>query len=225
MWSLPESPAFELTFGPRLATILSVEAEQESLDGGGEESQIATLVRRAQAGDAEGYRQLFRLHVRRVHRLVRRLAGPGCDVEDLVQTIFVEAFRALPGFRGEAAFFTWLGRIAIRITLRHSRAARPRTLPLGEAADEKAAGSAESASDARRAWACLLGILASLSDKRRAAFVLHVLEGHSLDEVARMVDARVGAIKVRIHDARVEIERQARRDPFLAHYLQWEPTP
>ena len=224
MWSLPESPAFELTFGPRLATILSVEAEQESHDGGGEESQIATLVRRAQAGDAEGYRQLFRLHVRRVHRLVRRLAGPGCDVEDLVQTIFVEAFRALPGFRGDATFFTWLGRIAVRITLRQSRHGRPRALPLDEATEGSGSGSPEGTADARRALARFGAILGGLSEKRRTAFVLHVLQGHSLEEVAIMLDARVGAVKVRIHDARVEIERQARCDPYLAHYLQREPT-
>ena len=225
MWPIPDFLAFDLTFAPRLATLLCVEPELESLGGGCAENQVAEYVRRAQAGDAEGYRQLFRLHVRRLHRLVRRLTGPGCDVEDLVQTIFVEAFRALAGFRGEATFFTWLGRIAVRITLRRSRAARPRILPLALAMDSEAGGSPEAASDARRALARLGGILASLSDKRRAAFVLHVLEGHSLDDVAHMLDARVGAVKVRIHDARVEIERQARRDPFLAHYLQWEQMP
>jgi RNA polymerase sigma-70 factor (ECF subfamily) len=225
MWPIPDSLAFDLTFAPRLATHLCVEPERENLGGGCEDSQVADYVRRAQAGDPEGYRQLFRLHVRRLCRLVRRLAGPGCDVEDLVQASFVEAFRGLPGFRGEAAFFTWLGRIAVRITLRQSRTSRPRTLPLAAALDSEAADSPEGASDARRALVRLQGILASLSDKRRAAFVLHVLEGHSLDDVAQMLDARVGAIKVRIHDARVEIERQARHDPVLAHYLQWEPTP
>ena len=214
----------DLTFELRLATLLCVEPELDNFGSGGDESQIADYVRRAQSGDAEGFRQLFRLHVRRLHRLVHRLAGPGGDVEDLVQTIFVQAFRALPGFRGDAAFFTWLGRIAVRTTLRQSRRARPRTLPLDETMDGDAGGSPESASDARRALARFDAILASLSEKRRTAFVLHVLEGHSLDEVADLLGARAGAIKVRIHDARVEIERQARRDPYLAHYLQWEPT-
>ena len=225
MWPISKTLAFDLTFGPSLATLLCVEPEIESQGAGSDESQIAESVRRAQAGDAEGYRQLYRLHVRRLYQLVRRLAGSGCDVEDLVQTIFMEAFRALPSFRGDAAFFTWLGRIAVRITLRQSRAARPRTLPLDESMDGAAVTSPESVSDARRALARLDRILASLSEKRRAAFVLHVLQGHSLDEVAQMLDARVGAVKVRIHDARVEIERQARRDPFLGHYLQWESTP
>jgi RNA polymerase sigma factor (sigma-70 family) len=83
-------------------------------------------------------------------------------------------------------------------------------------------GSPEGASDARRALARFDAILASLSEKRRSAFVLHVLQGHSLDEVAAMLDARVGAVKVRVHDARAEIERRARQDPYLVRYLQGE---
>jgi RNA polymerase sigma-70 factor (ECF subfamily) len=225
MWQVRGLLGHDLTFGPRLATLLCVEPEPFLLGPGGDESQIADYVRRAQGGDPEGYKQLFRLHVQRLHRLVRRLAGPGCDTEDLVQTIFVQAFRALPGFRGDSAFFTWLGRIAIRITLRQSRHGRPWTLPLDEATAGSGAGAVEGAADARRALARFDAILAGLSDKRRTAFVLHVLQGHSLEEVAAMVSARVGAVKVRVHDARVEIERQARRDPYLAHYLQWEMTP
>jgi RNA polymerase sigma-70 factor (ECF subfamily) len=225
MWQVQGFPSHDLTFGPRLATLLCVELEPAISGSGGDESLVADCVRRAQAGDPEGYRQLFRLHVQRLHRLVRRLAGPGCDTEDLVQTIFVQAFRALPGFRGDAAFFTWLGRIAIRITLRQSRQMRSRTLPLDEAMAGGGGQTAEGAADARRALLRFEAILAGLSEKRRTAFVLHVLEGHSLEEVADMVSARLSAVKVRIHDARVEIERQARRDPYLAHYLEWEMTP
>jgi RNA polymerase sigma-70 factor (ECF subfamily) len=228
MWEAPGWGGFlrgDLTFRLRLATLLHVEPELDTLGVGGDDRDVADYVRRAQAGDPEGHKQLFRLHVRRLHGLVRRLAGPGSDVEDLVQTIFVQAFRALPGFRAEAAFYTWLCRIAVRTTLRHARQARPRDLAMNEAAEVAPSASPEGASDARRALARFDAILAALSDKRRTAFVLHVLQGHSLEEVAELVDARVGAVKVRIHDARVEIERQARRDPYLAHYLQWEVTP
>ena len=215
----------DLTFAARLSTLLFVEPEIDCHATGGGDDQVAEFVRRAQAGEAEGYKQLFRLHVRRLHRLVYRLAGPGCDVEDLVQTIFVQAFAALPGFRGDAAFFTWLGRIAIRITLRLSKQSRYRALPLDEGQDVGETVSPEGASDARRALARFEGIVRSLSEKRRTAFVLHVLQGHSLEEVAALLDTKVGAIKVRVHDARLEIERQARLDPYLARYLQWETRP
>jgi len=215
----------DLTFTARLSTLLFVEPEIDCPASGGDDDPSTGYVRRAQAGDADGYKQLFRLHVRRLHRLVYRLAGPGCDVEDLVQTIFVQAFAALPGFRGDSAFFTWLGRIAIRITLRLSKQSRYRALPLDEGQDVGETVSPEGASDARRALARFEGIVRSLSEKRRTAFVLHVLQGHSLEEVAALLDTKVGAIKVRVHDARLEIERQARLDPYLARYLQWETRP
>jgi RNA polymerase sigma-70 factor (ECF subfamily) len=146
-------------------------------------------------------------------------------VEELVQTIFVQAFAALPSFRGDAAFFTWLGRIAVRITLRLSKQSRYRALPMGEGEDLGVDVSPEGACDARRALARFEAIVRSLSEKRRVAFVLHVLQGYSLEEVATLLDAKLGAIKVRVHDARLEIERQARRDPYLARYLQWETMP
>jgi RNA polymerase sigma-70 factor (ECF subfamily) len=215
----------DLTFLAHLSTLLFVEPEIDCQASGGDDDPSLAYVRQAQAGDADGYKQLFRLHVRRLHRLVYRLAGPGGDVEDLVQTIFVQAFAALPGFRGESSFFTWLGRIAIRITLRLSKQSRYRPLPIDDAQDTAVGISPEGASDARRALAHFDTILASLSEKRRAAFVLHVLAGHSVEEVAALLDAKVGAVKVRVHDARLEIERQARQDPYLAHYLQWETKP
>ena len=221
-------PDPHLTFSSQPTTILHVNPEKADPHHGatapGETVEIAEFLRRARAGEAEGYRQLFRANVNRLHRLVCRLAGSSAEVEDLVQIIFVEAFRGLPGFRGDSAFFTWLGRIAVRITLRHRRQARPRSLQLDERTSV-ARPSAEGAADARRALVRCEAILQSLTDKRRTAFVLHVLEGQSLEAVATMLDAKVDAIKVRVHDARVEIERQARRDPYLASYLQWEATP
>ena len=225
---MPRVPGFlpgDLTFAARLSTLLFVKPEIDCHATGGEDDQSAEYVRLAQAGDGEGYKQLFRLHVRRLHRLVYRLAGPGCDVEDLVQTVFVQAFQALPGFRGDSSFFTWLGRIAIRIALRLSKQSRYRPLPMDREQDAPVGASPEGDSDARRALARLDAILGSLSEKRRAAFVLHVLQGHSLEEVSALLGAKVGAIKVRVHDARVEIERQAQKDPYLARYLQWEARP
>ena len=185
------------------------------------QAQITDLVERARAGDQASCRDLFRLHVGRVHRTIYRLVGRSADVEDLVQVAFIDAFRSLSGFRGEAAFSTWLTRIAVLVALRaHRRASRP-TVPL-EVAEQQAAGGGpdpDRAADARRGLARLDAILNDLSAKRRSAFVLHVLEGHPLEEVADMLGASVAAIKVRVHDARKEIERQTRRDPWFSAYL------
>jgi len=183
-------------------------------------AQITDLVERARAGDQASCRELFRMHVGRVHRVVYRLAGPSADVEDLVQATFIDAFRSLAGFRGEAAFSTWLTRIAIRVALRARKRAPLPTVPIEIAERQSSAGSdPDRTADARRGLARLDAILDELSAKRRAAFVLHVLEGHPLEEVAAMLGASVTAVKVRVHDARKEIERQTRRDPWFSAYL------
>ena len=183
-------------------------------------AQIIDLVERARAGDQASCRELFRLHVGRVHRTVYRLAGPSADVEDLVQATFIDAFRALSGFRGEAAFSTWLTRIAVRVALRARKRAPPWAVPIESAEQQLASGSdPDRAADARRGLARLDAILGRLSAKRRGAFVLHVLEGHSLEDVSAMLGASVAAVKVRVHDARKEIERQTRLDPWFSAYL------
>src|SRR5262245_30526523 len=87
--------------------------------------EVAALVDRARRRDPEAFRDLFQAHVGTVHRVIRRIVGGRADVEDLVQTSFVEAFRSLPDFRGDALFSTWLTRIAVRVTMHAGRRRRP----------------------------------------------------------------------------------------------------
>jgi RNA polymerase sigma-70 factor (ECF subfamily) len=185
--------------------------------------ETAALIERAIRGEAAAFRALFHAHVARVHRLVHRLVGPRGDLEDLVQTVFVEGFRSLPSFRGEALFATWLGRIAVRTALRAARRPTLRLVPLEEA-EAEAAGTAgpERTVEAREALGRLDALLSRLSPKRRAAFVLHVLEGYPIEEVAALLGAGVSAVKVRIHDARREIERHARADACFAPFFRAE---
>ena len=75
---------------------------------------VTVLVDRARRRDPAAFRELFRRHLRAVHRVCTRIYGRSPDVEDIVQTAFVEAFRSLGDFRGDALFSTWLTRIAVR---------------------------------------------------------------------------------------------------------------
>jgi RNA polymerase sigma-70 factor (ECF subfamily) len=177
---------------------------------------VTALVAKARQGEAAAFRALFRLHVQRVNRIVYRLGGPAADVDDMVQSVFVEAFRSLPAFRGEALFSTWLSRIAVRVTMRAIKRPALRVVPL-EDADEPRADEPgpERLVGARETLARLNTLLAALRPKRRVAFVLHVLEGYSMEEIAAIVNASVAAVKVRIHDARREIERRLRKEPEL----------
>jgi len=185
-------------------------------------SDVAALVDRARGQDGHAFSELFRAHLPAVHRLIHRLVGAGPDVDDLVQTTFVEAFRSLATFRGDALFSTWLARIAVRATIHAARRRPPRAAALDDVEAGQIDGGAadpERTAAAREGLAILDGLLAELRPKRRAAFVLHVLEGYSMDEVAAILGASTAAVKVRVHDARRHIEQRCRRNPGLADLL------
>lgn len=177
---------------------------------------LTALVDRARRQDPAAFRELFQMHVRAVHRVCTRIYGPGPDVEDIVQTSFVEAFRSLSDFRGDALFSTWLTRIAVRVALRAAKRRPASTISLDHALER--AGEApgpERLAAAREAIGVLERLLGELRPKRRAAFVLNVLEGHSMDEVAAILGASTTAVKVRVHDARRQFERRLKHHPEL----------
>ena len=184
--------------------------------GGGDD---AALVDRARHNDGAAFRELFQAHVGGVHRIVYRMVGPVPDLDDLVQTVFVEAFRSLPAFRGEALFSTWLARIAARVTMHAVRRRPPRAKPLDEQEHQAHAAGPERTIAAREGLAILDGLLAGLRPKRRAAFVLHVLEGYSMEEVAVILNASTAAVKVRVHDARRHLEKRCKRHPGLTELV------
>ncbi|HEX2656750.1 MAG TPA: RNA polymerase sigma factor [Polyangia bacterium] len=182
--------------------------------------EVMALVDRARRQDPQAFRDLFQTHVGTVHRVVRRMVGARADVDDLVQTAFVEAFRALPEFRGDALFSTWLTRIAVRLTMRSVRS-RHATATLDESEElASTTPGPERVVAARETLAAVEVLLAELRPKRRAAFVLHVLEGYSMEEVAAMLSASTVAIKVRVHDARRHIERRLKQNPSMAATLK-----
>jgi RNA polymerase sigma-70 factor (ECF subfamily) len=182
--------------------------------------QVAALVDRARRRDPAAFRDLFQTHVGAVHRVVRRMVGPRADVEDLVQTAFVEAFRSLPDFRGDALFSTWLTRIAVRVTMRAVRRRHPPAASLDEVLEPASPmPGPEQVAAARETLVLVESLLAELRPKRRAAFVLHVLEGYSMEEVAAILSASTAAVKVRVHDARRHIERRLKQNPAMVTVL------
>ncbi len=177
---------------------------------------VSALVERARRRDPAAFRELFRTNLSFVHRVVCRIYGSGPEVEDLVQTSFVEAFRSLPEFRGDALFSTWLARITVRVALRAAKQRSNRALPLDEHGPHAAdAPSPERVAAARQGLNVLNRLLGELRPKRRAAFVLNVLEGYSTEEAAALLGVSTNALKVRVHDARRQIEKSLRHHPDL----------
>jgi RNA polymerase sigma-70 factor, ECF subfamily len=179
-------------------------------------SDLSVLVDRARRQEPAAFRELFQRHVRAIHRVATRIYGPHPDVEDIVQTAFVEAFRSLADFRGDALFSTWLTRIAVRVALRAARKKSARPLSLEHALDRATdTPGPERLAAAREGLMVLERLLGELRPKRRAAFVLNVLEGYSMDEAAAILGASTTAVKVRVHDARRQFERRLKHHPEL----------
>lgn len=160
------------------------------------------LARAAAAGDTIAFEALYRRHAARVHGVVLRLAGwQHARAEDLVQDAFVRAWQALPGWRGDAAFGTWLHRLAVNVALMDLRARRSR--PVLDGDDDDALDALPAADGQGPALALdLERAVASLPPRARAVLVLHDVEGWTHGEIAAALDMAEGSSKSQLHRAR-----------------------
>jgi RNA polymerase sigma-70 factor (ECF subfamily) len=156
------------------------------------------------------------------------MTGRPGDLEDLVQEVFLQVYRSIKDFRGQSRFSTWLYRLTVNVVLMHRRAARSR--PVLQAGSDDSFGADvrdlpdDQLSRARRV-AAFYRLLDRLSDKKRAVFVLHELEGLSPSEVAKVVRAPVLTVRTRLFYARRELLGMLRDEPaleFVARELREE---
>jgi RNA polymerase sigma-70 factor (ECF subfamily) len=176
------------------------------------------------AGDARALDAFFRAYVGRVERVLGRLLGATPDLEDLVQTTFIEAMRSFPRFRGEASLATWVTRIAVHVAQHQLRRGLRRNVSL------ELLGPADEPRDPSRAPDGVIGqrqlasrlhtALDRIAPKKRIAFLLYALDGHSVAEVAALMGASQAATKSRIWFARREVLAMARRDPALRELVE-----
>jgi RNA polymerase sigma-70 factor (ECF subfamily) len=188
-----------------------------------EDDAVPAYVTRAQRGDARAFEDIYRMHRRDVSRLAARLLGPRGDLEDVIQEVFIQVFRSLATFRGDSRFSTWLHRVTVNVTLMHIRALRSRPQLGNELLHEPAAPEDDSPADgAARAerLRALYKILDTLSEKKRAVFILHDIEGIAAAQVAKMVESNVLTVRTRLFYARKEVYAAMAQDPTLESIAQ-----
>jgi RNA polymerase sigma-70 factor (ECF subfamily) len=175
----------------------------------GESGRDTALARRAGEGDRQAFDELYRRHADSVYRRLGRLVGPDPDREDLVQQVFLDALRGLPGFRGEAAFSTWLYRIVVNVAQEHLRKRYRRSVISVESFDLDSLLDAEPTPEAkvrrRQELVMAFTLLDRIKPKKRVAFVLRTVEGLSLDEIASIVGATAPAVGQRVKHAQREL--------------------
>jgi RNA polymerase sigma-70 factor (ECF subfamily) len=156
------------------------------------------LVDRAQAGDVEAFGALVRAYERRVASVLYRLLDDRRDVDEATQDVFVQAWRNLHRYRGDAQLFTWLYRIAVNEALMRRRRKHPDVQEL----DERLAAAPDAEPGLRD---LLVRELEALPFDHRAAVVLRDVEGLTNEEVAEALGISVAAAKSRIHRGRMQI--------------------
>jgi RNA polymerase sigma-70 factor (ECF subfamily) len=168
------------------------------------------LIGRTMAGEPAAFGQLVLRYQDRLYNSLFRLLGSAEDAQDAVQDAFVQAFVKLKTFRGSAAFYTWLYRIAFNLAMSHARRGRPtRSLDFGHdgCGGEPVDGQpAAEANLARRERATLVhAALAELSNDYRQVIVLREIEGCRYDEIAQILELPIGTVRSRLFRARVEL--------------------
>lgn len=176
------------------------------------------LVERVQRGDKKAFDTLVLKYQQKVANLIGRYVRDPSEVLDVTQEAFIKAYRALPNFRGDSAFYTWLYRVAIN-TAKNHLAAMSRRPPQddieAETAEQTDAGARLKEQDTPEHLAMQAEIAATikkaveeLPEELRTAITLRELEGMSYDEIAQAMDCPIGTVRSRIFRAREAIDNK-----------------
>jgi RNA polymerase sigma-70 factor, ECF subfamily len=165
------------------------------------------LAARCLAGDVEAFESLYRQHAPRLYNLAYRMTGPS-EAEDLLQDVFLQAYRKLDSYKGEASLGTWLYRLTTNICLDHLRSKQGKMGHVTDSLDEEDSAPVASPfrpAEANNARLDLEQAIAMLPPSYRAAFVLHDVEGYQHDEIAKIVGIAEGSSKSLLHKARLRL--------------------
>jgi RNA polymerase sigma-70 factor (ECF subfamily) len=161
-------------------------------------------VARAAAGDVRAFEELYRMHLPRVHSLVRRMTA-GRDADELTQDVFVRVWQKLGTFRGDSTFTTWLHRLAVNVVIERFRTDQVRRARIYDGDDifEMLPGPAQT----RDIGMDFESALEKLPDGARQIFVLHDVEGYKHHEIATMLEISAGTSKAQLHRARMMLRK------------------
>lgn len=179
------------------------------------------LVERAQRGDKHAFELLVAKYQRRLGRLISRFVRDAAEVEDVTQDAFIKAYRALPAFRGDSAFYTWLYRIGIN-TAKNYLLSKGRRAPTTTVFDTEDAEDFEEASllhevatpenelMSKQVVEVVNSSLQQLPDDLRTALTLREIEGLSYEEISEVMGCPIGTVRSRIFRAREAIAANLR---------------
>jgi RNA polymerase sigma-70 factor, ECF subfamily len=155
--------------------------------------------------DVPAFEELYRQHSTRLFNLAWRMCGTRADAEDLLQEIFLLAYRKLPEFRGDSSVGTWLYRLAMNRCLDHLKSRQTRASSATSPLDEQTMPVSRRAGDGGIKRLDLERAIARLPEGARAAFLLHDVEGFQHQEIAGILGISEGTSKSQVHKARLRL--------------------
>ena len=190
------------------------------------------LVERAQRGEKQAFELLVVKYQRRLVRLLSRFIRDAAEVEDVAQEAFIKAYRALPSFRGDSAFYTWLYRIGIN-TAKNHLVSMGRRAPTTTSVDNEEAEGLEDGDQLRemntpeaelmtRQIAATVNMtMDELPEELRTAITLREIEGLSYEEIAEIMNCPIGTVRSRIFRAREAIAEKLKPQLELGNDRRW----
>jgi RNA polymerase sigma-70 factor (ECF subfamily) len=190
------------------------------------------LVERVQRGDKAAFDLLVVKYQRKIFRLLSRLIRDAAEIEDVAQEAFIKAYRALPNFRGDSAFYTWLYRIAIN-TAKNYLVSQGRRAPTSTQSDVEDAETFDDGDHLRdlntpdsmlvtkQVGDAVNRAIDQLPEDLRTAIVLRELEGLSYEEIAESMQCPIGTVRSRIFRAREAIALELRPILDIAKDTRW----
>lgn len=179
------------------------------------DAALTPLLERTREGDRAALEALLRALLPRLRGWLVRLLGPRADVDDATQDLLIALAEALPRFRGDSSCSTYCYRVTLRVASRYY-GKRPRTVPLELVPPPADRVDPESRVLRREVLVRLYDELDRLPPPQRAAFVLCRIEGLDPAEAAKVCGVSSGALRVRLHRARKQVEAALARDPYVS---------
>lgn len=217
---------------PDVGARLSVVAVNHASGSAGNREIDHELVLRAQRGDKRAFGMLVDKYQRKLARLLSRMIRDQAEIEDIVQESFIKAYRALPNFRGDSAFYTWLYRIGINTAKNYlvSMGRRPTVssdIEIEDAENFDSGGelrtmeTPESALMTKEIAQTVNDTVTGLPDELRTAITLRELEGLSYEEIATIMQCPIGTVRSRIFRARETIALKLRPLLDTPEHKRW----
>jgi RNA polymerase sigma-70 factor (ECF subfamily) len=173
------------------------------------------LVKRAQKGDAAAFESLYGLHLKRVYNIAWRMMENAADAEDVAQEVMLKAWRALPSFKLDSAFGTWLYRIAMNACSDELRKRKQKTASVEEMQENGHELESEGFEESSVEGGSIARAIGKLGEDYRAALVLRDVEGYAYEEIATILKCPIGTVRSRINRAREQMRNMLYADGTL----------